>query len=54
MGTMKDKWKQLPDLRPTLRLPISVLVVALLWVGFFPQSLVRLITPPFRTYFATK
>jgi NADH-quinone oxidoreductase subunit M len=54
MGTMKDKWKELPDLRATLRLPISLLVVALLWVGFFPQSFVRVITPPFRSYFATK
>src|SRR4029453_19404581 len=54
MGTMKDKWKGLPDLRATLRLPISLLVAALLWIGFFPDSFVRVITPPFRSYFAAK
>ena len=54
MGTMDEKWKALPDLRPTLRLPISLLVVALLWVGFFPQSFVRVITPPFQTYLTAK
>ncbi len=54
MGTMNPKWKGLTDLRPTLRLPISLLVAGLLWVGFFPQTFIRVITPPFRTYFAAK
>ncbi len=54
MGTMDEKWKKLPDLRATLRLPVCLLVGALLWVGFFPQSLVRVIAPPFRTYFVAK
>lgn len=54
MGTMNAKWNELPDLRATLRLPIAILIAALLWVGFFPQSLVRIITPPFHSYFAAK
>jgi NADH-quinone oxidoreductase subunit M len=54
MGTMNDKWNGLPDLRTTLRLPICLLVLALLWIGFFPDSFVRVITPPFRSYFAAK
>ena len=54
MGTMNAKWNGLSDLHTTLRLPITLLVAALLWVGFFPQSFVRIITPPFRSYFAAK
>ncbi len=54
MGTMNAKWNDLPDLRATLRLPIAILIAALLWVGFFPQSLVRIISPPFQTFFAAK
>jgi NADH-quinone oxidoreductase subunit M len=54
MGGMPAKWNGLADLRPTLRFPIILLIAALLWVGFFPQSLVQIVTPPFRTYFAAK
>jgi NADH-quinone oxidoreductase subunit M len=54
MGSMDAKWNTLPDLRGTLRWPIILLVAGLLWVGFFPQSFVRIITPPFRSYFAAK
>jgi NADH-quinone oxidoreductase subunit M len=49
MGALSDRWKEIVDLRVGLRLPIAVLVAALLCYGFFPQSLVRIVTPVFRT-----
>jgi NADH-quinone oxidoreductase subunit M len=52
MGTLSDRWKEVVDLRFSLRLPIAVLVGALLCYGFFPQSFVRMLTPAFRTYLA--
>ena len=39
MGTVSEQWKQLVDLRPTLRVPVTLLVGALLCYGFFPQRL---------------
>jgi len=48
MGTPSDRWKAIVDLRSSLRLPIAVLVAALLCYGFFPQFLVRIVTPVFR------
>ena len=50
MGTLGERWKELVDLRPGLRVPVTLLVAALLCYGFFPQSLVRIVTPAFRTY----
>jgi NADH:ubiquinone oxidoreductase subunit 4 (subunit M) len=50
MGTISDQWKHLADLRPTLRVPVTLLVGALLCYGFFPQSFVRVVAPKFRTY----
>src|SRR6059036_1122966 len=50
MGTINDQWRQLVDLRPALRVPVGLLVGALLWYGFFPQSFVRIVAPTFRTY----
>jgi NADH-quinone oxidoreductase subunit M len=50
MGTISDQWKHLVDLRPTLRVPVTLLVGALLCYGFFPQSLVRIVTPGFGSY----
>src|SRR6059036_1571942 len=50
MGTMPEQWKDLADLRPALRVPVTLLVGALLCYGFFPQSFVRMVTPAFRTY----
>jgi NADH-quinone oxidoreductase subunit M len=47
MGALSDRWKEIVDLRVGLRLPIAVLVAALLCYGFFPQSLVRIVTPVF-------
>ena len=52
MGTMPDRWAELSDLRHRLRLPIAMLIVALLWIGFFPQTFVRVLAPTFRTYFS--
>ena len=51
LGSMPDRWQSLADIRLPLRLPISILVAALLWIGFFPQTFVRLLSPAFRTYF---
>ena len=36
-------------------LVVLLLIAGLIWFGFYPQSLVRMVTPTFRTYFtATK
>ena len=50
MGALSDRWKEIVDLRFSLRLPVAVLVGALLCYGFFPQSFVRIVAPAFRTY----
>ena len=52
MGTTRVAWKELVDLRPGLRVPITLLVAALLWIGFYPQSFVRILMPVYSTYFA--
>src|SRR6266436_3456320 len=55
MGTMAERWSHLLDLRAGLRVPVVLLLAALLWYGFFPQTLVRMVPPTFRPYFtATK
>jgi NADH-quinone oxidoreductase subunit M len=50
MGALSDRWKEIVDLRFSLRLPIVLLIGALLCFGFFPQSLVQTVTPVLRTY----
>src|SRR5436305_12250830 len=50
MGALNERWNGLVDLRPGLRVPVALLVGALLCYGFFPQSFVRMIAPAFRTY----
>ena len=53
MGTLGERLrdrKKLTDLRPALRVPVTLLVGALLYYGFFPQSFVRMVAPAFRTY----
>ena len=50
MGALNERWNGLVDLRPGLRVPVALLVGALLCYGFFPQSLVRLVAPAFHTY----
>ncbi len=52
MGARSERWNEIVDLRFSLRLPIAILVGALLCYGFFPQSFVRMVTPAFRTYLA--
>ena len=55
MGTMNERWGKLVDLGAGLRIPVALLIAGLIWFGFFPQALVRTVTPTFRTYFtATK
>src|SRR6266496_636415 len=54
MGTINDQWRQLVDLRPALRVPVALLVGALLCFGFFPQALVQIVTPGFRAYLSAK
>jgi NADH-quinone oxidoreductase subunit M len=51
MGPVADRCKEATDLRLSLRLPITLLIVATLFVGFSPQSLVQRIAPTFRGYF---
>jgi hypothetical protein len=50
MGTMSERWKEIVDLRPALRVPVALVVGGLLCYGFFPQSLVRMVTPVLHTY----
>ena len=54
MGALGERWRNLVDLRPGLRLPVTLLIVALLWFGFYPQSLVRILSPVLQTYLSTK
>src|SRR5436190_2909134 len=51
MGSGQDRWKNVVDLRGSLRVPVTLLVAGMLWFGFFPQSLVRIVSPGFRPYF---
>jgi NADH-quinone oxidoreductase subunit M len=52
MGSLSERWREVVDLRFSLRLPIAVLIGGLLCYGFFPQSFVRMVTPAFRIYLA--
>jgi NADH-quinone oxidoreductase subunit M len=55
MGAMNERWGKLVDLGAGLRISVALLIAGLIWFGFFPQTLVRMVTPTFRTYFtATK
>ena len=49
MGPLPDRWKNLADLKQGLRVPVTLLVAGLTYFGFFPQSLVRIVSPAFRT-----
>ena len=53
MGTMPKRWAKLIDLGAGLRIPVALLVAGLMCVGFFPQTVVNIITPAIRTYFTT-
>ena len=48
MGAMPDRWKDIGDLRQSLRVPLILLIGALVWFGFFPQTIVRVISPGFQ------
>lgn len=52
MGTMPERWSKIGDFRNGLRIPAALLVAALVAVGFFPQTVVNIITPAIRTYFS--
>jgi len=54
MGPLTERWKELVDLRSGLRVPIALLVAALLWFGFYPQSFVQLLRPAFSNYFSAR
>jgi NADH:ubiquinone oxidoreductase subunit 4 (subunit M) len=53
MGPTPDRWKDVVDLQASLRVPVALLVAAMLWFGFFPQTFVRIVSPAFRSYFST-
>ena len=53
MGTMPERWDKVVDLGRGLRIPVAILIAGLIGVGFFPQSVVNIITPAIRSYFAT-
>jgi NADH:ubiquinone oxidoreductase subunit 4 (subunit M) len=50
MGSIREQWQKLPDLSPTLRVPVMLLVAALLCFGFLPQFFVRNVAPTFGTH----
>jgi NADH-quinone oxidoreductase subunit M len=50
MGRIAERCKDLVDLRGSLRIPIALLIAAMLWVGVYPQSFVRILSPAFRAY----
>src|SRR5205809_1276849 len=50
MGTLAARWTDLVDPRPSLRVPATLLLGAVLGYGFFPQSFVRIVAPAFRPY----
>ncbi|MBA3273805.1 MAG: NADH-quinone oxidoreductase subunit M [Chthoniobacterales bacterium] len=52
LGSMPENITVAADIRSGLRVPVAVLVLALLWGGFFPQSVVRVLTPAFRSTFS--
>jgi NADH-quinone oxidoreductase subunit M len=45
MGSMPERWKDIVDVKQSLRFPLALLIGGLLWFGFFPQTLVRLVSP---------
>jgi NADH-quinone oxidoreductase subunit M len=54
MGSIGESVGALTDIRRGLRVPVGLLVAATIWFGFFPQTLVKLVTPTFKSYFAAK
>jgi len=54
MGTLRGAWSGVTDLGRTLRVPIGILIALSIWLGFFPQSFVRIVSPTFKSYFVPK
>ncbi len=54
MGSLGEAVGAPVDLRRGLRIPIALLVAVTIWLGVFPQSFVRLVTPTFTSYFTAK
>jgi NADH-quinone oxidoreductase subunit M len=54
MGAVGESLSGVTDLRRSLRVPIGLLVAMTIWFGFFPQSLLRIVTPTFKSYFTAK
>jgi NADH-quinone oxidoreductase subunit M len=52
MGTMPERWNHIVDLPRSWRVPVTLLVAALLWFGFFPQAFVRILAPAFQISFS--
>jgi NADH-quinone oxidoreductase subunit M len=50
-GAMPERWNSLVDFGRGLRIPAAILIAGLICVGFFPQTVVNIITPVIRTYF---
>ena len=50
MGSIREQWQKLPDLSPALRVPVMLLVAALLCFGFLPQFFVQMVAPTFETH----
>jgi NADH-quinone oxidoreductase subunit M len=53
LGGMPERWAGITDMQQWLRLPLALLVAALLWIGMFPQTFVRVLAPTFRSYFTS-
>ena len=54
LGTTAERWVVLPDISNSLKVPAAILVAALLWAGFSPQTFVRVLAPTFKPYFAAE
>jgi NADH-quinone oxidoreductase subunit M len=54
MGSLSERWREVVDVRPTLRVPVALVIGGLLCYGFFPQSLVQTVTPVLHTYLTAK
>jgi NADH-quinone oxidoreductase subunit M len=52
MGPVADRWVTTTDIRTYLRWPIALLVAATIWIGFAPQTFVRILAPTFSNYFS--
>ncbi len=52
-GTMNERWAKVVDLGSAAKIPVALLVAGLIWFGFFPQTLVQMVMPTFRTSFTT-